>query len=77
MDEKLADDAEDAMKALATQGVLQRLAKEAVNMTLEAGKKFTLFNLVDALTRLAREIPFAGDRAEADERASKLLALES
>ncbi len=77
MDEKLADDAEEAMKALATRGVLQRLAKEAVNTTLEAGKKFTLFNLVDALTRLAREIPFAGDRAEADQRASKLLTLVS
>ncbi|MFO0845322.1 MAG: DUF932 domain-containing protein [Gemmataceae bacterium] len=75
MEERLAEDAEEAMKALAQHGVLQRLAKEAVNLTLEAGKRFTLFNLVDALTRIAREIPYAGDRAEADEKASRLLSL--
>ena len=30
---------------------------------------------VDALTRMARELPYASDRVAADEKASKLLAL--
>jgi hypothetical protein len=76
MAERLGDDAEAAVKVLARQGVPQYLSKQATALTLGMGRKFTLFNLVDALTRLAREIPNAGDRAEADERASRLLALE-
>src|SRR5262245_46511952 len=58
MVEKLGDDADDVVKALAKQGVQQRLARQATEMTLNMGKKFTLFNVVDALTRLAREVPF-------------------
>jgi hypothetical protein len=74
MVEKLGDDADEVVKVLAKQGVQQRLARQATEMTLNMGKKFTLFNVVDALTRIAREVPFAGDRTEADERASQLLA---
>jgi len=39
------------------------------------GRRFTIFALVDALTRLAREQENAGDRTDADEKASALLAL--
>jgi hypothetical protein len=35
----------------------------------------SVFALVDALTRLAGKLPNGGDRTEADERASSLLAL--
>lgn len=75
MTEALGDEAEEVVKFLTKQGVVQRAAKEAASLTLELGRKFTLFNLVDALTRLAREIPNAGDRTQADEQASRLLAL--
>jgi hypothetical protein len=75
MAEKLGDDADEVVKALAKHGVQQRLAKQATEMTLQMGKRFSLFNVVDALTRLAREVPFAGDRTVADERASRLLTL--
>ena len=39
------------------------------------GRRFTIFALVDALTRLAREQENAGERPDADEKASALLAL--
>ncbi len=42
----------------------------------EEGKPFTIFTLVDALTRLTQQqTRYAGDRTEADVKASKLLAL--
>jgi hypothetical protein len=75
MAEKLGDDADDVVKVLAKQGVQQRLARQATELTLNMGRKFTLFNVVDALTRLAREIACAGDRTEADQRAAKLLVV--
>jgi hypothetical protein len=74
MAEKLGDDAEEVVKELAKQGFQQRLSREAVRLTLEAGRRFTVFNVVNALTRLAREIPFAGDCTGADEKASQLLS---
>ncbi len=75
MTETLGDEAEEVVKVLAKEGVQQFLAKQAADLTLELGRKFTLFNLVDALTRLAREFPNAGDRTAADEKASRLLTL--
>ena len=36
--------------------------------------RFTIFALVDALTRIAREAKNAGDRTDVDEKASKLLS---
>jgi len=37
--------------------------------------RFTVFNMVDALTRLSRQIVNAGDRTEVDQQAGSLLAL--
>ena len=74
METKLGDDAEEAMKVLAKAGIAKALAKRALEIA-EAKGRFTIFALVDALTRLAGELEFAGDRTEADQKASALLAL--
>jgi len=39
------------------------------------GNGFTVFAIVDALTRVAGRMKYAGDRVEADEKAGQLLAL--
>ena len=37
--------------------------------------RFTIFALVDALTRISGQVQFAGDRTEVDQKAGSLLAL--
>lgn len=74
MEAKLGEDAEEVLKVLARSGITRALARRAVEIAERQGR-FTVFALVDALTRLAREQPNAGDRTEADQRASSLLAL--
>lgn len=70
----LGNDAEEALKALNKVGIHRGLAKKALEIA-EARGRFTIFALVDALTRIAREIAFAGDRVDADQKASRLLEL--
>ncbi|RUL87997.1 DUF932 domain-containing protein [Tautonia sociabilis] len=74
MESKLGEDAEEVMKVLTRSGITRALARRAIEIAGRQGR-FTVFALVDALTRLARELPNAGDRTEADQRASSLLAL--
>ncbi len=74
METKLGDDAEEAMKALNRAGITKSLAKRALEVAGEHGR-FTIFAVVDALTRIARELPNAGDRTDADQKAAGLLAL--
>lgn len=50
------------------------VAKQALEIAQAQGR-FTIFALVDALTRLSGEISNAGDRTDADEKAGALLAL--
>jgi len=50
------------------------VSKRALRTAAEAGQ-FTAFSVVDALTRIAGEHQFAGDRVEIDEKASSSLAL--
>jgi hypothetical protein len=73
---RLGDDAEAVAKVLAKQGIPRDLGKKALKMAQEQGR-FTVFSLVDALTRLAGEYQNAGDRLEADEKAGRLLELAS
>ena len=40
-----------------------------------SGGRFTIFALVDALTRLAQQVEYAGDRTAIDVQAAGLLAL--
>ncbi|WZP00543.1 hypothetical protein EP7_002190 [Isosphaeraceae bacterium EP7] len=74
METRLGDDTEEAMRLLSTHGIKGMLAKRALEIAREHGR-FTVFSLVDALTRIAGEIKNAGDRAETDQKASKLLGL--
>ena len=74
MEEKLGSDAEEAMKALTKAGIGRSLAKRALELAETKGR-FTIFSLVDALTRLAGECEFVGERTDADQKAAKLLEL--
>ena len=55
------------------------LGKEAVTRAMqqlgEAGRSFTLWNLVDALTQQNVSLTYAGDRMDADQKVAKLLGL--
>jgi histone H3/H4 len=74
MQESLGNDAEEALKVLAEHGFNRRLAKQALEIARQRGR-FTIFSLVDALTRLSGDMKYAGDRMEVDQKASALLAL--
>lgn len=74
MRQHIGDTAEEALEVLQKRGITRQLAKEAVAIA-EAQGRFTIFALIDALTRLSARMKFAGDRAEADEKASALLRL--
>jgi histone H3/H4 len=74
MDTKIGDDADEVQAALSKVGVSRALAKQAIELAQEQGR-FTVFNMVDALTRLSRQIVNAGDRTEVDQQAGSLLTL--
>jgi hypothetical protein len=71
----LGSDAEEVEKLLGKSGFSRQLAARAVAIAQEQKSRFTVFSVVDALTRMARELTNAGDRTDADQKASRLLAL--
>jgi hypothetical protein len=77
MQTSLGTDAGEVEKLLAKSGFNRALAARAVALAQETKTRFSVFSVVDALTRMARELPNASDRTAADEKASKLLALAS
>jgi len=74
MSERLGSDADETLKTLLKSGIPRSAAKEALQIA-EAQGHFTIFALVDALTRMAGKVQFAGERYELDARAATLLAL--
>ena len=74
MQTKLGDDIDEVRAALTKQGVSRALAREAVGLAQKQGR-FTVFAMVDALTKLSRHLVNAGDRTEVDQQAGKLLTL--
>ncbi|GMV90923.1 MAG: hypothetical protein AMXMBFR82_07010 [Candidatus Hydrogenedentota bacterium] len=75
MNIRLDDDLEETLQTVQQQGFSRSLANAALEAAQRQGA-LTLFSLIDALTRLSQERhSYAGDRADADERAGKLLAL--
>lgn len=72
MGTSLGADVEEALKELAKHGFPKGLAKEALQMA-EQGGRFTIFSVVDALTRLSQKIVYAGERTDADQKAARLL----
>jgi len=71
---ELGDKAEDVAKVLAKHGIPRDLGRQALQLAEQAGR-FTVFTLVDALTRIAGNHQYVGDRTELDQKASGLLAL--
>jgi len=74
MDTKLGDDADEVGAELSKARISRALSHRAIEMAAEQGR-FTVFALVDALTRLSRQIVNAGDRTELDQQAGSLLTL--
>ncbi|MFN0133115.1 MAG: DUF932 domain-containing protein [Phycisphaerales bacterium] len=74
MTTSLGSDEDEVAKLLGKHGVTRALAKDAMEQARRSGR-FTIFSIVDALTRLSGSITNAGDRTEADQTASSLLAL--
>ena len=76
MVERLGDDAEEVVKNLVKHGFGKGVAKAATQMAEESGNRFTIFSLVDALTRLSQQTTqYAGDRLDFDTMSGKLLQL--
>lgn len=71
---QLGDTAEDVAKVLGKHGIPRDLGQRALKLA-EQSRRFTVFSIVDALTRIAGEYQYAGDRTELDQKASSLLAL--
>jgi hypothetical protein len=74
METTLGTDADEVQKALSENGVSRSLAKEAIEIAQEKGR-FTVFAMVDALTRIAGKLVNAGDRIQVDQKAAGLLTL--
>lgn len=75
MGTRLGDDADEVKKALSKSGVPMSFVKQAVEDTAKKGQPFTLFGLVDSLTRITGQIQFAGDRSDHDRKIGALLSL--
>ena len=69
MREKLGDDAEAVLKELAKNGIRGSSPRRRSRSPSNKGR-FTIFGLVDALTRLAGRLVNAGDRVEIDAKAA-------
>lgn len=74
MKTRLGDDAEEVAKVLIQHGIGRNWINQALEIAQEQGR-FTIFAMVDALTRMAGELKFAGERAEIDQKAAGLLTL--
>ena len=74
MRERLGDDADEALKTLIGNGIPRNLARQALELAQEQGR-FTIFSVVDVLTRHSQSIRFAGDRTELDLKVGRLLTL--
>jgi hypothetical protein len=68
------EDSEEAQKALMKTGIGQRLTRQAVELAGQQGR-FTVFSMLDAVTRLAGSIVNAGERSKVDQQVGTLLEL--
>lgn len=74
MQTRLGSDAEEVLKVLLQHGISRTWAKQALEIAETTGR-FTIFAMVDALTRMAGELKFVGERTDADQKAAALLSL--
>jgi len=74
MTERLGSDADEVTKVLTGERIPHGLIKDAMEIARQNGA-FTIFAMVDALTKLSQKVKYAGDRTELDARIGQLLAL--
>lgn len=74
MHERIGTDADDVTKRLAQEGIPRYLIKDALEIARAQGG-FTIFSIVDALTKLSQRVQLAGDRIELDAKIGQLLSL--
>ena len=74
MKTELGTDADEVQKLLSQNGITRSLGKEAIEVAKAQGR-FTVFAMVNALTRIAGRIVNAGERVDVDQKAGRLLAL--
>ena len=74
MNERLGSDADEVTKVLSAEKIPRYLIKDAMEIARQQGG-FTIFALVDALTKLSQKVQHAGDRTELDAKIGQLLAL--
>ncbi len=75
MQESLGNDADEVLKVLTKHEIPRHLAKGALEIVPKTGNGFTIFAMVDALTRMTQSSRYAGERLDADARVSSLLTL--
>jgi hypothetical protein len=68
------EDSDEAQKALIKTGIGQRLTRQAIELAGQQGR-FTVFSMLDAVTRLAGSIVNAGERSKVDQQVGTLLEL--
>ena len=74
MRETLGSDGDTVIKELTKNGIPRGLAAKAMEIARQQGR-FTIYSLVDALTRLTQQVKFIGDRTESDQKVAALLSL--
>jgi hypothetical protein len=74
MTERLGNDADEVTSILSAEKLPQHLIKDALEIARQQGG-FTIFALVDALTKLSQRVQHAGDRTQLDAKIGQLLAL--
>ena len=72
--ERFGSDADDVTKRLSQEGIPRHMIKEALEIARAQGG-FTIFSIVDALTKLSQKVLLAGDRMELDAKIGQLLSL--
>lgn len=74
MAERLGTDTDDVTKRLSQEGIPRHMIKDALEIARTQGG-FTIFSIVDALTKLSQKVTLAGDRMELDAKIGQLLSL--
>lgn len=74
METPIGQDADEVRKHLAKHGVSSRLAEQAIEL-VTPWETYSVFSIVDALTRIAGRSQNAGDRLLVDQKAASLLSL--
>lgn len=74
MQTPFGQDAEEVRKMLGKHGVSSRLAEQVVQLAAQKAS-YSVFSIVDAMTRIAGRYENAGDRLVVDQKAAALLSL--